>query len=79
MTEIGPYEYYFNDIQRPDIGQRFCPVGALGEVNKRSMDEGAEWKTNCISQLSELPVFDNGDRAEYWIEPAGGMTCAPDH
>merc|ERR1711981_1325561 len=25
-VEIGPYEYWFNDIQRDDIGKRFCPV-----------------------------------------------------
>ena len=79
VTEIGPYEYYFNDIQRPDIGSRFCPVSAVGEINKYSMDLGSEWKTNCIQQISEMPVFDNGDRSAYWIEPAGGITCAPDH
>ena len=51
VSEIGPYEYYFNDINRPDIGQRFCPEEGPGEVNKRSYDEGprGSWKTNCLN------------------------------
>lgn len=51
-VEIGPYEYWFNDIQREDIGKRFCPVSGPGEVNKAGMDQGDDWKSNCADQLS---------------------------
>ena len=82
VTEIGPYETYYNDIQRDDIGKRFCPVSAPGEVNKASFVIGEQWKTNCVEQLGELPVYDNSvyeGGVKPWTEPAGGLTCAPDH
>jgi hypothetical protein len=82
VTEIGPYEYWFNDIQRDDIGERFCPVGSLGEVNKHSRDVSPDWKSACSGALEDLPVYDNSvyeGGVKPWTEPPGGLTCAPDH
>jgi hypothetical protein len=91
-VEIGPYQYFFNNIVRDDIGQRFCPVSTNSEVNKRSFADVDDWKHNCISQLDEMPVFSNEQASGVtheiadgagspvsWAEPAGGITCAPDH
>ena len=38
LTEAGPYTTYYNNINREDIGQRFCPVSNYGEANRRSYD-----------------------------------------
>lgn len=80
-VDLGPYNYYFNDVQRDDIGSRFCPVSGRyhGDgapmANKVSADEGDNWKTACQGQLSEMPQYQNVD----WTDSPGGLTCAPDH
>jgi len=77
VTEIGPYHYYFNDINREDIGHRFCPAATQSDENKHSMDFGDAWKSNCMGSLDEMPTLDNGGLP--FPEPAGSITCMPDH
>jgi hypothetical protein len=76
-VEIGPYDSYFNDITRDEIGERFCPAADASSPNKHSANEGPAWKSACDGALMDMPVYDNGGLP--WSEPAGGLTCQPDH
>ena len=78
--KTGPYEYYFNDIHRADVGYRFCPVDSFSdEKNSFSVDFGerGDWKSNCETQLGEMTPFDNQSLINAWDEAPGSMTCAP--
>jgi len=54
--EIGHYDYYFNSIQREDVGKRICPAADYDTFNKRGPSyDNTEWRDLCALEREILP------------------------